>query len=128
MEVVFEEEREDRVQAGRETAPKNSGAQPSRGVPNSSVLRSLLMAAPKFTAAPDARRRQKFRAGPSKKRDEGTARFVPHAREKINLLSTTLLSRSTNASIHRLDRSNSITLPHTESYCDSWNLGIGRRL
>jgi hypothetical protein len=51
---VFEEEREDRVEAGRETAKENSGARPSRGVPNCSILRCLFMVAPKFSVASDA--------------------------------------------------------------------------
>ena len=53
-EEVFEEEREDRVEAGRETAKENSGARPSRGVPNCSILRCLFMVAPKFSVASDA--------------------------------------------------------------------------
>jgi hypothetical protein len=53
-EEVFEEEREDRVEAGRETAKENSGAWPSRGVPNCSILRCLFMVAPKFSVASDA--------------------------------------------------------------------------
>lgn len=53
-EEVFEEEREDRLEAGRETAEEYSGARLSRGVPNSPTLRCLFMAAPNFSVANDA--------------------------------------------------------------------------
>jgi hypothetical protein len=63
-EEVFEEEREDRVEAGRDAAEEYSDARLSRGVPNSPALRCLFMAAPNFSAASDACRGQKISSGP----------------------------------------------------------------
>jgi hypothetical protein len=70
MEVVFEGETEDGVEPGLEIGSKATGAWRLRCVPDLSILRSISMAAPKFSAAPFTNRGAKIASGPSRKRNK----------------------------------------------------------
>jgi hypothetical protein len=68
IEVVFEGETEDGVEPGLEIGSKTPGTRRLRCVPDLSILRSISMAAPKFSAGHFTNRGAKIASGPSMKR------------------------------------------------------------